>query len=78
MSKALREYESGSSMDIPKVIFKFSLWSWFLYRFGEQVLYYLLEKFKIPHTPKWIYDHNKKYSENIEEKDKWKKKKLLL
>eukprot|EP01080_Neovahlkampfia_damariscottae_P003484 gene3484-6133_t len=75
MSRALRP--SGTSWDIPKSIFKYSLWTWFLYRVGESLLYYLLDKFKIPHTPKWKYDHTIKFGDNLALRDEWKKKKLF-
>jgi hypothetical protein len=64
-------------LDIPKFLFKVSLWSWFLYRTGEELFYYILRKFNIPHTPKWKYDYNLKYSDNMANKERWKKSKLF-
>jgi hypothetical protein len=43
----------------------------------EKLLYYFLERLKVPHTPKWSYDHSKKFSENMVIRDEWKKKKLF-
>jgi hypothetical protein len=37
----------------------------------------MLERLKVPHTPKWNYDHSKKFSENMAIRDEWKKKKLF-
>jgi len=75
MSRALRE--SGSPFDIPRFLFKTSLWSWFLYRTGEELFYYLLQRLNIPHTPKWKYNPELKYSENMTNKERWKKSKLF-
>jgi hypothetical protein len=69
--------ESGGPMDTPRTVFRWTLWSWFLYRTGEKILYYVLQNFGIPHTPKWNYDHDKKFSDNMEEREKWKKKTLF-
>ncbi|KAL0489497.1 hypothetical protein AKO1_010500 [Acrasis kona] len=75
MSRALRQ--EGGSSDIPKFLFKSALWGWFLYRTGEELLYYVLRILKIPHTPKWKYDHNKKFSENEVDLENWKKQRLF-
>jgi len=40
-------------------------------------MYYILRKLKIPHVPKWEYDHNLKLSDNMTNRDKWKKKRLF-
>lgn len=46
-------------------------------RTGEELFYYILRKFNIPHTPKWKYDYNLKYSDNMTNKERWKKSKLF-
>nr|QRZ58764.1 Gsp-co-occurring protein 14 [Malawimonas jakobiformis] len=69
--------QPGSSWDIPKTLLKAGLWAWFLFRVGESLMYTLLARFNIVHTPRWRYDMNKKYSENIETFRRWKRSRLF-
>ncbi|KAF0982887.1 hypothetical protein FDP41_010866 [Naegleria fowleri] len=76
-SLVARDQASSTALDIPKFVFNTLMWGWFIYRTGEWLFYFLLRKFKIPHVPKFQYNHNLKLSENMAFREKWKKKSLF-
>ncbi|KAG2374855.1 hypothetical protein C9374_010229 [Naegleria lovaniensis] len=77
MSSLVARDASSSTLDVPKFVFNTLVWGWFIYRTGEFLFYFLLRKFKIPHVPKFQYNHNLKLSENMTLREKWKKKSLF-
>ncbi len=46
-------------------------------RTGEELFYYVLRRLNIPHTPKWTYNPELKYGDNMKNKEQWKKSKLF-
>jgi len=70
--------DTSTSIALSKIVIKWSFWAWFLYRLGEDVLYLLLSKMGIPHTPRWQYDYSVKYVDNMARQEQWRKSPLLI
>ena len=47
-------------------------------RLGEKAMYWALDRLGVPHTRPFRYDPEKKYSENMALKKRWKASPLLL